>query len=555
MSSRHDNRAIAAEAFYALLSGFKNMTKPNIILTGFMATGKTTVGKLLADQLGYDFVDTDKLIEERNGQNITEIFREQGEAAFREMEAAVARELGQKQGLVISTGGGLMLDPDNAAALGKSGRVFCLLATPKEILDRVAKEKHVKRPLLEVPNPMARIVDLLQQREENYGRFPQMETSATPPDEVTQKLIGIFQANPDLRLPITAPDVRYEFIVGGGILPFVSHLAAIRGPVAIITDSNIGPLYAESCGHSDHVISVPPGQRYKTLDTVKDICEELVQNAFDRSTTIIALGGSVISGLAGFVAATYMRGIDIVQCPTSLLAMADTSIGGKAGINLPQGKNLIGAFKHPKAVIVDVATLQSLSPREFASGMAEVIKQSLIGDPNLFGEIENGVWIHKTDELRPNLAELQDLVARAIQIKINIIQEDPFDRGRRALLNLGHTFAHAIEIVSGHTIRHGEAVAMGLVTAANLSARLGHCSADLQKRIEVALEATALPSRIPSDVKPDRLLKVMARDKKKKAGRLRFVLLRDIGDVFVTDAVDQRAVIETLSELRAGELF
>ena len=181
--------------------------------------------------------------------------------------------------------------------------------------------------------------------------------------------------------------------------------------------------------------------------------------------------------------------------------------------------------------------------------MAEVIKQSLIGDPNLFSEIENGAWIHKAGEPQPRLAELQALVARAIQVKINIIQADPFDRGRRALLNLGHTFAHAIEIVSDHAIRHGEAVAMGLVTAANLSARLGHCPAKLQHRIEAALEASALPNRIPSDVTPGRLLKVMAADKKKKAGRLRFVLLRDVGDAFVTDAVDQSAVIETLSEM------
>jgi 3-dehydroquinate synthase len=299
----------------------------------------------------------------------------------------------------------------------------------------------------------------------------------------------------------------------------------------------------------DAVITVPPGQQHKTLTTVQSICEELVKKGFDRSTTIIALGGSVISGLAGFIAATYMRGIDIVQCPTSLLAMADTSIGGKAGINLPLGKNLIGAFKQPKAVIADVATLQSLSPREFASGMAEVIKQSLIGDTDLFAKIESGISVRKAGELQPAMAELQTLVAQAIQVKINIIQEDPFDRDRRAVLNLGHTFAHAIEIVTDHTVRHGEAVAMGLVAAANLSARQGHCTAELQKRIETALKSTALPTRIPADVVPLRLLKVMASDKKKKAGRLRFVMLRDIGDVFVTDKVDRAAVIETLQEL------
>jgi len=517
-----------------------------------MATGKTTVGKLLAEQLGYEFVDTDELIVERSGQTVAEIFREKGEAAFRRMESEIAHELGEKDGLVVSTGGRLMLDPANAAALSRQGRVFCLVATPEEILQRVESDTQVRRPLLEVSNPIGRIVDLMQQREEDYGRFPQMVTSERTPDEVTRNLVGIFQANPDLRMSITAPDVRYEFMVGGGILPFVSQLAVIDGPIAVITDSNIGPLYAESCGHVDAVISVPPGQQYKTLTTVQSICQELVEKGLDRSTTVIALGGSVISGLAGFVAATYMRGIDLVQCPTSLLAMADTSIGGKAGINLPQGKNLIGAFKQPKAVIADVATLQSLSAREFASGMAEVIKQSLIGDPDLFANIENGTWIRAAGELQPPLEDLQTLVARAIQVKINIIQEDPFDRGRRNVLNLGHTFAHAIEIVSSHAVRHGEAVAMGLVAAANLSARLGYCSTTLQNRIETSLEATALPTRIPADVHPQRLYKTMSIDKKKKAGRLRFVLLRDIGDVFVTGAVDRAAVIETVEELKAS---
>ena len=528
------------------------MSKPNIILTGFMATGKTTVGKMLAEQLKYEFVDTDDLIVKRSGQTVAEIFREKGEAVFRRMESEIAQELGEKEGFVVSTGGRLMLDPANAAALSRRGRVFCLVATPEEILQRVESDTQVRRPLLEVSNPIERIVDLMQQREDDYGRFPQMVTSEKTPDEVTRNMVGIFQANPDLRLSITAPDVRYEFIVGGGILPFVSQLAGIGGPVAIITDSNIGPLYAESCGHTDAVISVPPGQQQKTLTTVQSICEELVVKGFDRNTTVIALGGSVISGLAGFVAATYMRGIDIVQCPTSLLAMADTSIGGKAGINLPQGKNLIGAFKQPKAVIVDVATLQSLSPREFASGMAEVIKHGLIGDPDLFAKIENGTWIRTAGELQPPLEDLQTLVARAIQVKINIIQEDPFDRGRRNVLNLGHTFAHAIEIVSSHAVRHGEAVAMGLVAAANLSARLGYCPGTLQNRIEAALEATALPTRIPADIHPDGLYKTMSLDKKKKAGHLRFVMLRDIGDVFVTDAIDKKAVIETLEKLKSA---
>ncbi|MBW2483039.1 MAG: shikimate kinase [Deltaproteobacteria bacterium] len=173
------------------------MSKPNIILTGFMATGKTTVGKRLAAQLGYAFVDTDELIAERSGQPIAEIFREKGEAAFRRMESEIAQELGEKEGLVVSTGGGLMLNPVNAAALGRRGRVFCLVATPEEILDRISKDEHVKRPLLEAPDPMLRIVELMRQREVGYGRFRQMVTSGKTLDEITQELIGILQAIPD----------------------------------------------------------------------------------------------------------------------------------------------------------------------------------------------------------------------------------------------------------------------------------------------------------------------------------------------------------------------
>ena len=174
------------------------MSRPNIILTGFMATGKTTVGKLLAEQLNYEFIDTDELIVERNGRTVAEIFREKGEAAFREMEAVVARELGEKEGLVISTGGRLILDPANAAALTKRGRVFCLVATPTEILKRIQRDTDVKRPLLEAPDPLKRIVEIMQQREIDYSRFPQIVTSGKTPGEVVRNLTEIFQSNSDM---------------------------------------------------------------------------------------------------------------------------------------------------------------------------------------------------------------------------------------------------------------------------------------------------------------------------------------------------------------------
>lgn len=524
--------------------------RKNIILTGFMATGKTTVGRTLASQLDYDFIDTDELIESRIGMSVAEFFKEKGEAAFREMEADVARELAGKRGLVIATGGRFMLDPGNARALVKTGRVFCLVATPEEILQRAESDGHV-RPLLQVPNPLEHILELLQQRKRGYGQFPQFVTSEKSPETVAGDLAGFISGGPDVRLPIAASTERYEFIVGGGLLPFISHLAEIDGPIAIITDDNVGPLYSQSCGFVDVVVSIPPGRKHKTLVTAQSICEQLVEADFDRTGTVIALGGTVISELAGFIAATYMRGVDCVQCPTSLLAMVDTSIGGKTGVDLPQGKNLIGAFKQPKTIIADVATLESLPPRAFASGMAEVIKHSLIADSDLLAKIESGSWIQAPGEIRKQTPELQSLVAQAIQVKINIVQEDPYDRGRRAVLNFGHTFANAIEPISRHRISHGEAVALGMVASTHLSRLLGYCSEELTERIEVVLDSTGLPTRIPGDLDPEQLFMAMRSDKKKKAGRLHYVLIREIGDVFVTDQVPESAVLDTLTALKA----
>jgi shikimate kinase / 3-dehydroquinate synthase len=521
--------------------------KKNIILTGFMGTGKTTIGKLLASRLGREFIDTDELIQVRHGRSIPEIFLELGEAAFRQMETDLVQELAEREGLVISTGGRLMLDPANVRALSQNGRVFCLIATPEEILMRLRNDKEHLRPLLEVPNPGERIVELLQQREKGYQRFPQVMTNDKQPAEVTKDLLDLIQEDPK-RFAIDHPAQPYEFIVGGGLLPFIRQLAGVDGMLVVITDGRVGELYAPSCTAVDHVITIPVGRQHKTLATVQTIYEQLLQLGFDRTGTIVALGGSVIGDIAGFVAATYMRGVNFVQCPTSLLAMVDTSIGGKTGLDLPQGKNLIGFFEQPNAVIADVATLQTLPPEEFASGMAEVIKHGLLADTDLLQKVESGNWHYELDTLHLPLSEIQALVAQAIQVKIAIVQEDPFERGRRSILNLGHTFAHAIEQVSGDTVRHGEAVAMGLVSAANLSARLGHCSSALQERIQLALSKVGLPTRIPAFL-PEALLSAMSSDKKRLAGQLRFVLLHEVGQAFVTDAVPESAILATLRDI------
>ncbi|MCP4424344.1 MAG: 3-dehydroquinate synthase [Chloroflexi bacterium] len=348
------------------------------------------------------------------------------------------------------------------------------------------------------------------------------------------------------RLPVTHPTGQYDVIVGANLLPRLRELAGIGGPLATVTDSNVGPLYANQIEGAACVITVPAGERHKTLATVQTIYDELLAAGFDRKGTVVALGGGVVGDMAGFAAATYMRGVNFVQCPTSLLAMVDASVGAKTGVDLPQGKNLVGAFKQPTAVLADIATLQTLPPEEFAAGMAEVVKHALLANPDLFERL----MIEDLRLYESSIVNLQSLIVDAIQVKRDVVQEDPFEQGRRATLNLGHTFGHAIEQASGYAIRHGEGVAMGLVAAANLSVRLGYCSPDLQSQIETVLKRFHLPTCIPANLPSSALYQAMSSDKKKAAGRLRFVLLRGVGETFVTGDAVESDVLATLESVK-----
>ncbi len=358
-------------------------------------------------------------------------------------------------------------------------------------------------------------------------------------------------------LPVTHPTGQYDVLVGDNLLPQLRELACITGPLAVVTDTNVGPLHAAKIEGALTVVTVPAGEQFKTLDTVREIYDQLFAAGLDRKGTLVALGGGVVGDMTGFVAATYMRGLDFVQCPTTLLSMVDASVGGKTGVDMPQGKNLVGAFKQPTAVLADLATLSTLSPAEFASGMAEVVKHGLLANNGLLERLEIGDWRLSPDnqslilrQAQDRSSNLQSLVTDAIQVKRDVVQEDPFEHGRRAILNLGHTFGHAIEQVSGYTVRHGEGVAMGLTAAANLSARLEECDPALQARIEKVLANVGLPTRIPADLPPEALFHAMGSDKKKAAGLLRFVLIRDVGDVFVRGNVAKEDVLAAITAVQ-----
>ena len=539
------------------------MVDDNIILTGFMGTGKSTVGRLLAGQMGREFIDTDDLIAQRDGRSITNIFNEAGETHFRDLEAQVAAELAGRRGLVIATGGRLMLDPANAAALGATGPVFCLSAEPAVILSRVAASAN-GRPLLAGDDPERRVRSLLERRAAAYARFRAVDTGDLTPDGVAVAIAAWVAAGLRETIPVRHPGGSYDVVVGDDLLAEAVDLAGIQGAAAMITDSHVGPLYAaviqkpsfsEKLGFSQlPVLTMPAGERHKTLDTVRDLYDGLLAAGLGRDGTILALGGGVVGDVAGFVAATYLRGIDFVPCPTSLLAMVDSSIGGKTGVDLPQGKNLVGAFKQPRRVLADVGALATLPAAEFTAGLAEIAKHGLIADPILWQRLTMEEWHFDPRRLATDRllrADLHTLVTRAIRVKRDVVEEDPYEAGRRALLNLGHTFGHAVEQVSGYTVRHGEAVAMGLAAAAHLSAARGACSPSLPGLVEMVLTRLGLPIHIPPSLDSAALFAAMGSDKKKKAGRLRFILMRDIGDVFIDDDVPPAAALAALEAVRA----
>ncbi|MEB2287215.1 MAG: 3-dehydroquinate synthase [Anaerolineae bacterium] len=347
-------------------------------------------------------------------------------------------------------------------------------------------------------------------------------------------------------LTIQGADEAYPVVIQPGALAealpaFVGERRFSR--VAVISNTIVGPLYGEALAArlpDAFLITVPDGEAHKTLGTTTALYGELLAGGCDRSSLVIALGGGVIGDLAGFVAATFMRGVALIQAPTSLLAMVDASLGGKVGVDLPQGKNLVGAFKDPLAVFADSAALHTLPPVERRCGLAEVLKAGLIADPPLVERL-----------LASEPPPIEDVIARAVRVKKQTVEQDRLERGTRAYLNLGHTFAHAIEGVSGYAWKHGEAVALGLVAAARLSVQRGLAAPDLAATVEQAVTALGLPARY-AGLDPAALWDAMRHDKKFRGGSARFVLLRATGDPCVADDVPRDAVIAVLESLREG---
>lgn len=353
-------------------------------------------------------------------------------------------------------------------------------------------------------------------------------------------------------LKIHLGERSYPILIGEGVLARPGAVASLVGErdVAVVTNTVVGPLYLEALRDAldrslkRRVIEIvlPDGEVHKSLDTISRILDVLVTNRLGRDATVVALGGGVVGDMAGFAAACYQRGVDFVQVPTTLLAQVDSSVGGKTGVNHAGGKNLIGAFHQPRAVITDTSTLRTLPDRELRAGAAEVIKTAMICDPAFFA------WLEQDIErvMRREPAALAHAIRRCCEIKAEIVGRDEREQGDRALLNLGHTFAHAIETATGYSSwLHGEAVGAGLMMAATMSHRAGWIDGTQVQRVARLLERTGLPTAA-REVPGATALDLMRIDKKVKAGRMRFVLLKSIGHAVVTADYPEQALAATL---------
>ncbi|NPV71128.1 MAG: 3-dehydroquinate synthase [Firmicutes bacterium] len=551
----------------------------NILLAGFMGTGKSTVGRALAKRLNMRFVDTDILIEQTAGMTIPEVFSRMGEPAFREMEARLVAAATELKGAVIAVGGGAIQNPETRALVKQRCVVALLTARPQTILARV--ETRGERPMLTgYPEPeqkLARVLDLLQQRMPAYLDAGDMVIDTERGidlvvDEIIsnlpkERLLPVDRPLPVERpanafatarsVAVTTPGGQYVVHIGSGVIAGLSRLikdsCADLQRVLVVSNPMVSQLWLtdltdelEGAGYQVETALVADGETHKNLQSATGLYDLLNEKGYDRSTVIVALGGGVVGDLAGFVAATYMRGVRLVQIPTTLLAQVDSSIGGKVAVNYGHRKNLIGAFYQPVLVVSDVDTLQTLPDGVFSEGMAEVIKTAIIGGEPLFSLLErNAAGI-----VARNPATLQEVVAACAEIKAGVVSEDERDEDGRMILNLGHTFGHAVESACAYQgVSHGQAVAVGVCLSAKLSHSLGFAAPGLLSRISGLMHRFNLPTSpgdLAVDLTPDLICSHAKFDKKRHLGRLRFVVPVAVGEVRLVEGISERVITELL---------
>ncbi|MGH2447052.1 MAG: bifunctional shikimate kinase/3-dehydroquinate synthase [Chloroflexota bacterium] len=497
----------------------------SVVLTGFMGTGKTSVGVALARRLGVRFHDTDQLVEAAAGRSIPQIFAEEGEKEFRRLESEAFRKALAGPAAVIATGGGTLLTEETRALLN-GDQVFTLICEPAELRRRLGGQGD--RPLLDLTP--GRLERLLDQRQSGYKQFRQIDTTGRSPDEIAEQLVAIAGAGEPAELVF---DRRQSSVLefGPGLLQRLGMMVkgGPPGAIVLLTDRNV-----ESAGWLDlahrsvrdagleaETVVLEPGEHEKSIESLTLLYQTCLDAGLDRQSTVVGLGGGVIGDLAGMLAATYYRGVRLVLVPSTLLAQVDASIGGKVGIDFG-GKNLVGSFYPADVVLADPNLLATLPVIELRNGLVEMAKIAALRSADLLAGLE-GLERPEAVLTKP------DLPRRAARLKAQLVALDPFEEGDRALLNFGHTVGHALESAGDFGLSHGEAVAIGMLAEARLAVKLGWAEHEVLERLTALLANLGCAAAAP-DLDAAEVLDHMQRDKKRYDGRIRIAFPRRVED-------------------------
>ncbi|MER6102287.1 3-dehydroquinate synthase [Streptomyces sp. NPDC001832] len=548
------------------------MSGPLIVLVGPMGVGKSTVGELLADRLGTTYRDTDTDVVATAGKPISEIFYDEGEEHFRELERQAVHTAVAEHTGVLSLGGGAVLDETTRALLADHPVVY-LSMDVEEAVKRVGL--NTARPLLAV-NPRRQWREQMDARRHLYTEVARatVATDERTPEEVAQAVLDALelpertddpvlsgventrmteQGTTRIQIAGSAGSDPYEVLVGRQLLGELPTLigdrakrVAVLHPEALAETGEAVRQDLVEQGYEAIAIQLPNAEEAKTVEVAAYCWKALGQTGFTRTDVIVGVGGGATTDVAGFVAASWLRGVRWIAVPTTVLAMVDAAVGGKTGINTAEGKNLVGAFHPPAGVLCDLAALDSLPVHDYVSGLAEVIKAGFIADPAILDLIEADPEGART----PAGAHTAELIERAIRVKAEVVSSDLKESGLREILNYGHTLAHAIEKNERYKWRHGAAVSVGMVFAAELGRLAGRLDDATAERHRAVLKSVGLPLTYRGDQWP-KLLENMKIDKKSRGDLLRFVVLDGLGKPTVLEGPDPAVLLAAYGEVSA----
>jgi shikimate kinase / 3-dehydroquinate synthase len=541
----------------------------DLVLVGLPGSGKSAVGRRVASRHGATFVDLDDTIERETGRSIPELFASEGEAAFRALEREAVAALGPPDPgpqlrRVISPGGGAIVDPRNRWALYR-GRLPVWLDVRTEVLAQRLRRSPNIRPLIQGGDPMSRIRHLAAARERFYGAAARVNGVAEVGGvvEAVEALVaaGVPRGTTLLRASTKVGDVVIgEGIAAPAVAEALTRLGARRA--VLVSEPGAWATFGEGLaatlrelGWAVEELLLPAGEDAKRLSVIEDAARDLARRRVERREPLVAIGGGALGDPAGFLAAAYLRGVPWIQVPTTLVAQVDSAIGGKTGVDLPEGKNLLGAFHHPASIVLDVAALRPLPERQLRAALGEIVKMAALDNEALFATLEaEGEDIARGDPGAFERGAVAEVVERSAWAKVEVVSADEREQGAaggRIALNLGHTIGHALEAADGYaTLLHGEAVAYGLRAAIRIGRALDVTPDDRARRIERLLDALALGGA-PLPLSLDAVLDLTRTDKKHAAGRLRWVL-PTADRVVVRDDVPDEVVREAVASVLAG---